>query len=143
MKEYPKEMHSLEHILNGTMARLFGTDRPFSSHIETKKSRCDYRFDRNLTSPEVDQLTELVNDVVSQNLPITTSMMPRDQAAQQFNLTRLPEDAGQMLRIVHIGDYDHCPCIGQHADSTSELGRLRIVSTDWGDGVLRIRFKNK
>lgn len=48
-----------------------------------------------------------------------------------------------MLRIVCVGDYDRCPCIGEHVSNTSEIGRLRIVSTDYDEqtGILRIRFK--
>lgn len=140
-KLYPSEMHSLEHILNGTMVQLFGCQRAFGSHIESKKSKCDYRFDRNLTEQEVEELTQRVNSVVEQNLPITDFMMPRAEAESRFNLERLPEDAGDELRIVGIGEYDYCPCIGQHASNTAELGYLRIVSTDYADGVLRVRFK--
>lgn len=142
-KQYPIHIHSVEHLLNGAIDQMFGCGRAFSSHIEAKKSKCDYRFHRNLTPAEIEQITNRVNAVISQNLPITTTMMERDEAAARFNLTRLPDDAGDTLRIVHIGDYDHCPCIGEHAVNTSEIGQLRIISTDWSDGVLRVRFKNK
>ena len=54
MKEYTEpRMHTAEHILNQTMVRMFDRGRSFSSHIEKKKSKCDYHFDRNLTSEEV------------------------------------------------------------------------------------------
>ena len=140
-KIYSTRMHSLEHILNGTMNRMFGCGRAFSSHIESKKSKCDYRFDRDLTIDEVGELVRRVNEVVDLGLPITEEIMPREIAAERFNLTRLPEDAGDMLRIVHVGDYDSCPCIGEHASDTSELDPIRIISTDYADGVLRVRFK--
>lgn len=141
-KDYPRAMHSLEHILNGTIARMLGCGRAFSSHIETRKSKCDYRFDRDLTSEEIDRIIGTVNDVVAQDLTITASEMSRDKAAELFNLDRLPESSGDRLRIVHVGDYDHCPCIGEHVERTSHIGGgLRIISTDWADGVLRVRFK--
>lgn len=141
MKVYPKQMHSLEHILNGTINMMFGCGRAFSSHIEAKKSKCDYHFDRNFTAEELESIACKVNEVVAMNLPITQSMMSRDQAATAFSLERLPDEAGDMLRIVHVGDYDSCPCIGEHVGNTSELSGIRIVSSDWGDGVLRLRFK--
>lgn len=143
MKVYPTQMHSLEHILNGTINSMFGCGRAFSSHIEAKKSKCDYRFDRNFTDEELEAIASRVNEVVARNLPITESMMSREQAAEMFNLERLPDDAGEELRIVHIGDYDSCPCIGEHAANTGELGRIRIISSDWNDGVLRLRFKRE
>lgn len=140
-KVYPAQMHTLEHILNGTIDQMFDCGRAFSSHIEAKKSKCDYHFDRNFTEKEIEKITAKVNEVVSKNLPVTETMMPRDEATAKFNLARLPEDAGETLRIVHVGDYDSCPCIGQHAVNTSEVGMLKIISTDWNDGVLRVRFK--
>lgn len=38
-------MHTAEHILNGTMVRMFGCTRSRNAHIERKKSKCDYLLD--------------------------------------------------------------------------------------------------
>ncbi|MDO9680850.1 MAG: hypothetical protein Q7262_07525 [Bacteroidales bacterium] len=42
-----------------------------------------------------------------------------------------------------VGDYDYCPCIGQHVSNTSEIGAINIISTDFNSesGILRIRYK--
>jgi len=54
MKQYADQrMHTAEHILNQTMVRMFGCGRSFSSHIEKKKSKCDYRFERALSEEEL------------------------------------------------------------------------------------------
>ena len=53
-------MHTAEHILNQTMIRLFSCGRAFSAHIEKKKSKCDYRFDRALSDGEIKELEEKV-----------------------------------------------------------------------------------
>ena len=134
-------MHTLEHILNATMDKMFGCGRAFGSHIESKKSKCDYRFDRELTEGEISELTSRINKVIGENLAVTESFTSLEEAARRFNLERLPDDAGDTLRIVSIGDYDHCPCIGQHAANTSELDPIRIISTGYENGVLRVRFK--
>ena len=39
------------------------------------------------------------------------------------------------------GDYDDCLCVGLHVKNTSEIGQFVIVSHDYADGRLRIRFK--
>lgn len=67
--------------------------------------------------------------------------MPREEASQQFNLSRLPEEAGETLRIIRIGDYDACPCSGAHVANSDDIGGFRIISTGYENGVLRIRFK--
>ena len=46
-------MHTAEHILNGTMVKMFGCRRAQSSHIERKKSKCDYDLPQQLTPEEV------------------------------------------------------------------------------------------
>ena len=45
------------------------------------------------------------------------------------------------LRIVRIGAYEDCACIGAHVGSTSETGVFRIISHDFNDGAWRVRWK--
>ena len=140
-KSYSPRMHTAEHILNQAMVRQFGCGRCFSAHIEKKKSKCDYRFDRPLTDQETIGLVETVNAVIDRNLPVLEEFLSREEAEGLYQLGRLPEDAGDRIRIVKVGDFDACPCIGPHVASTGELGKFNIISTDFNEGVLRIRFK--
>jgi Ser-tRNA(Ala) deacylase AlaX len=140
-KEYNPRMHSAEHILNQTMVRLFACGRSFTTHLEKKKSKCDYRFDRNLSLDEVADIDRRVNEVIGANVPVQEEFLSRTEAEGAFNLERLPAGVGDSVRIIRIGDYDACPCIGQHVSSTGEIGGFRIISTDFSDGVLRVRFK--
>jgi alanyl-tRNA synthetase len=123
------------------MVRMFDRGRSFSAHIEKKKSKCDYHFDRDLTQEEVSEIENRVNEVLKADLRVTEEFLSRDDATHQYNLGRLPESAGDSIRIIRIGDYDACPCGGQHVSSTSEVGSFRIVSTAYENGVLRVRFK--
>lgn len=141
-KDYNPTMHSAEHILNQTMVRMFNRGRAFSAHIEKKKSKCDYHFDRDLTPGEIAEIEKKVNEVIQADMKVTEEFMSRDEARMSFNLERLPDDAGDRVRIIKIGDYDACPCIGPHVSSTKEIGGFRIISSSFENGVLRIRFKN-
>jgi alanyl-tRNA synthetase len=140
-KEYDPRMHSAEHILNQTMVRMFNCGRAFSAHIEKKKSKCDYHFERNITDEEVVKIENKVNEVIKSNLPIQEKILNREEAGNVVSLARLPENAGDKVRIIAIGDYDVCPCSGVHALTTSEIGEFKIISTDYVNGMLRIRFK--
>lgn len=139
-KEFDRRMHSAEHILNQTMDRMFGCGRSITAHIETKKSKCDYRFDRPLTDKEVRDLERRVNEVIRADMGVMEEYITRDEAGRHYNLERLPGDAGDSLRIVKIGDYDACPCIGPHVASTGEIGEFVISSVSFNNGVLRIRY---
>jgi Ser-tRNA(Ala) deacylase AlaX len=142
-KQFDPHMHTAEHILNQVMVRLFGTGRCFSAHIERKKSKCDYHFDRPLTPEEENRIVEAVNAVIRKDLPVTEDFTTLEKAAQAFDLSRLPADSGDKIRIIRIGTYDRCPCIGPHVSSTAEIGAFRVTSTRFEKGVLRIRFKLK
>ena len=140
-KEYDPRMHSAEHILNQTMVRMFNRGRSFSAHVEKKKSKVDYHFDRDLTREEVGELERRVNEVITAGHPIREEFMQREEASRHFNLSRLPEEAGETVRIIRIGDYDACPCSGEHVKNSREIVGFKIISTGYENGVLRIRFK--
>lgn len=139
-QEFPPA-HTAEHILNQTMVRMFGCERSRHTHIERKKSKLDYQL---LTCPTAEQVAEIerrVNEVIARDLPVTMDYMTQEEAVRLFDLGKLPEDASSTLRIVRVGDYDACPCIGTHVAHTAEIGRFRISSTRYADGVFRIVFR--
>ena len=140
-KVYDPLMHTAEHILNQTMIRFFNSGRCVNAHIEKKKSKCDYRFQRPLTDSEKEDIEKAVNQVIRADLPVTDSVISSAEATSKYFTGKLPATAGDSIRIVHIGDYDACPCIGRHARSTGELSSFSIVSTNFDNGILRIRFK--
>jgi len=140
-KQYHPQMHSAEHILNQTMLRMFNCGRSFSNHIEKKKSKCDYHFERNLTQKEIEEIELKVNEVIRLDLIVAEEFYSKQEAEIKFNLAKLPDDAGDRIRIIRIGNYDACPCSGLHVSHTNEIGIFKIVSTDFNEGVLRVRFK--
>jgi alanyl-tRNA synthetase len=140
-KDYDPCMHSAEHILNQTMVRMFNRGRSFSNHIEKKKSKCDYHFNRDLSTNEIEEIENKVNSEIQKNHTVKEEFLPRTEAGKYYYLERLPEDAGNEIRIIKIGDYDACPCSGIHVKNTSEIGEFKIISTGCNEGVLRIRFK--
>jgi len=72
---------------------------------------------------------------------VSEEFYSKDEAETKFNLSELPDDAGDKIRIIRIGDYDACPCSGQHVSKTNEIGKFKIISTDYSNSVLRVRFK--
>ena len=139
-EEYPP-MHTAEHILNATMVRLFGCPRSRNAHIERKKSKCDYLLAQAPTDEQVAQIEQAVNAVIARNLDVTIDFVPRAEAASIVDLSKLPEDVSDTLRIVRVGDYDACACIGAHVRNTSEIGTFKILSHDFADGRWRVRWK--
>ena len=139
-QEYPP-MHTAEHILNATMVKMFGCPRSRNAHIERKKSKCDYLLQTCPTTEEVTAIENRVNEVIGQHLDVTIEYVDRDHIPAEVDLSKLPEDASETLRLVRIGDYDTCACVGAHVQNTSEIAPFKIISHDFTDGTWRVRFK--
>ena len=133
--------HSAEHLLNATMVKMFGCPRSRNAHVEKKKSKCDYILESEPTPEQVAEIESTINQVIARNLDVTIEFVAKDQAVQIVDLSKLPEDASDTLRIVRIGDYDVCACIGAHVNNTREIGTFKIISHSYENGVWRLRWK--
>lgn len=139
-QEYPP-MHTCEHIVNRTMVNIFGCGRAVSAHIERKKSKLDFALPKAPSVEDIENIEKTVNEVIARHLPVTTEFITQEEAVGRFDLKRLPDNVSDTVRIVRVGDYDECLCIGLHVTNTSEIGTFHIISSDYKDGIFRIRFK--
>lgn len=140
-KDYFEPMHTAEHILNQTMVRMFGCKRSQNAHIERSKSKCDFMLLSAPAAADMQELERRVNEVIAADFPVTCKFLPRHEAEKEADLSKLPSSAGDTLRMVYIGDYDVCPCIGKHVENTAQIGRFKLTSWEYDSGRLRIRFK--
>ena len=142
-KQEYEPAHTAEHLLNQTMIRMFGCERSKNAHIERKKSKINYNLDSCPTPEQVAEIERRMNELIAEDLPVTFEFVTRDNIPEGVVLDKLPEDASETLRIVRIGDYDICACIGSHVKSTKEIGTFKITSTSYNDGSFRIVYKVK
>lgn len=140
-KQEYEPAHTAEHLLNQTMIRMFGCERSRNAHIERKKSKINYNLETCPTLEQVAEIERRMNEVIQQDLPVTFEFVTRDNIPEGVVLDKLPEDASETLRIVRIGDYDICACIGKHVKTTKEIGAFKITSTSYNDGSFRIVYK--
>jgi Ser-tRNA(Ala) deacylase AlaX len=135
--------HTAEHLLNQTMIRLFGCERSYNAHIERKKSKMSFRLDRKPSRQDEKMIEQEMNRLIDEDLPVTFEFVSRDELPEGISLERLPDDAGDTVRLVRIGDYDVCPCIGKHVRSTAQIGRFEMLGTNWDEHErsFRVRFK--
>ena len=141
-EEFPPA-HTAEHLLNQTMIRLFGCERSHNAHIERKKSKMSFLLDHKPSRQEEKEIEEKMNELIEEDLPVTFEFVTRDELPKGVSLDRLPDDASETIRLVRIGDYDVCPCIGKHVRSTSQIGRFEMLGTNWDEHEhsFRVRFK--
>lgn len=141
-EEFPPA-HTAEHLLNQTMIRMFGCERSSNAHIERKKSKISYTLNKKPTRQEEKEIERRMNELIAEDMPVTFEFTDRDHLPPEVSTDRLPEDASETLRLVRIGDYDVCPCIGRHVRSTAQIGRFELLGTNWDEmsRTFRVRFK--
>ena len=135
--------HTAEHLLNQLMVRMFGCERSRNAHIERKKSKISYVVDHKPDRKEEREIERRMNELIAEDLPVTFEYVTRDELPDEVDADRLPEDASDTIRLVRIGDFDVCPCIGKHVRSTSQIGKFEMLGTNWDNDTrtFRIRFK--
>lgn len=152
--EFPPA-HTAEHLLNQLMMRMFGCERSSNAHIERKKSKISYILDHKPDRKEEREIERQMNELIEQDLPVTFQFVTRAELEgivmeaepgspdSRIALDRLPADASDTIRLVRIGDYDVCTCIGKHVRSTGQIGRFEMLGTNWDNNrmVFRIRYK--
>lgn len=152
--EFPPA-HTAEHLLNQLMTRMFGCERSRNAHIERKKSKISYILEQKPDRKAEKEIERRMNELIAEDMDVTFEYVTRAEIEGMImdaapgspeallSLERLPEDASETIRLVRIGDYDVCPCIGKHVRSTAQIGRFEMLGTNWDEGQrsFRIRFK--
>ncbi len=152
--EFPPA-HTAEHLLNQLMMRMFGCERSRNAHIERRKSKISYILEQKPDRKVEKEIERRMNELIAEDMPVTFQFVTRaelegimmdaepDSPEARLSLERLPDDASETIRLVRIGDYDVCPCIGKHVRSTVQIGRFEMLGTNWDEQQhsFRIRFK--
>lgn len=141
-EEFPPA-HTAEHLLNQVMVQMFGCERSRNAHIERKKSKVSYILERKPDRKQEKAIETRMNELIAEDLPVTYEYVDRNHIPADVKLDRLPDDASETIRLVRIGHFDVCPCIGKHVRSTSQIGRFELLGTNWDESAhsFRIRFK--
>lgn len=121
-------MHTSAHVLAGVINQMTGKLITGNQLGETQ-SRMDFETE-SFTPEFLQEIQTKVNDVLKQELDITISSLPREEAMKIPSLFRLKDVLPKNLevfRIVAIGDFDVQADGGTHPHNTREVGLIKIV----------------
>lgn len=135
--------HTAEHLLNQIMVRMFGCERSYNAHIERKKSKMSFHLDHKPSRQEEKEIERQMVSLIEEDLPVTFEYCTLQTLPEDISRERLPEDVDDEIRLVRIGDFDVCPCIGKHVRSTAQIGHFEMLGTNWDEHErsFRVRFK--
>ena len=144
-RELLRRHHTATHIINQSCRRVLG-EFVYQNGAEkdVDQAHLDITYFDRLTEEQVNQIEKLANEVVSENMKINASIVPREKAESRYGMSIYQGGVvpNANIRIVKIDNYDVEACGGLHCNSTGEVGLIKIVKTERiQDGVVRIVFK--
>jgi len=136
--------HTATHVVGGA-ARIVLGDHLWQggSDVNQDRGRLDITHYDNLSKKEIKKIEEVANKAISQKIPVTKEIYPKDQAEKIFGFTLYQGGfvPGSEIRVLHVKGFDAQACGGTHLDNTSELKKIRIInSKKVQDGLIRLTY---
>jgi alanyl-tRNA synthetase len=132
--------HSATHILHWALRSVLGSHAKQSGSLVTpERLRFDFTHFQALSADELDEIERLANARVLEDVPVSTSVMSREEATAGGAMALFGEKYGERVRVVEMGDFSKELCGGIHVERSGRIGPIRIISESGiGAGLRRI-----
>ena len=144
-----KKYHTATHLLQSALREIFGPElRQHGSNITEERLRFDFNLDRKMTDEEKARAEGLVNGWIAEDLPVSYTMYPTQEALDMGAIGPFGERYGDEVKVYQMGEGDHIAsleiCGGPHVDHTGQLGedgkRFKITKEEASSaGIRRIK----
>ena len=131
--------HSSVHILQYSLQQVVSnTIKQAGSYVDDERLRFDFTYSGKMTDQKILEVEEFANEMIKENLIVSTEIMPIDKAKKLGAMALFNEKYGDEVRVVKIGKSIEL-CGGTHASNTKEIGPLAIYSCESkGSNIYRI-----
>ena len=110
------------------------------SNITVDRLRFDFTHPEKMTPEQIKAVEDMVNDVISRDLPVTMEVVTLDEAQKRGALAFFGDKYESQVKVYSVGDFSMEVCGGPHVESTGKLGTFKITKEQSSSaGVRRIR----
>ena len=137
-RDATRRNHSATHLLHSALRRALGDHvAQKGSLVSPDRLRFDISHPKAIAAAELAQVEQEVNERVRLNAPVSTRLMPTDQAIEAGAMALFGEKYGDEVRVVTMGGSDPDQpdqayslelCGGTHVEQTGDIGNFLVVS---------------
>lgn len=132
--------HSATHLMHAALRKTLGEHvTQAGSLVDSFKTRFDFTHNKPLSTEEISQVENLVNNEIAQAYPISSQVMSHKDAVTKGAMALFGEKYGDQVRVLTMGSFSCELCGGTHVKNTSEIRAFKIISESGvSSGVRRI-----
>ena len=120
--------HSATHLLHWALRTVLGEHaQQKGSRVAPDMLRFDFAHNKPLTREEIDRIEDLVNAKVLENAPITTEVVPIEEARKKGAVAIFEEKYGDVVRVLTMTKDSMELCGGTHARALGDIGLFKIT----------------
>jgi alanyl-tRNA synthetase len=120
--------HSGTHVLNAALRSVLGDHvKQSGSLVNPERLRFDYTHFSKIEEDELHRIESIANDIIRQNIPVQTEVLPREEAMKTGAQAVFDEKYANEVRVVKMGDASMELCGGTHVLRTGDIGLLKVV----------------
>jgi alanyl-tRNA synthetase len=142
-----RQNHSATHLLHEALRQVLGDHvAQKGSLVAPDRLRFDFSHPKPVTADELARVEDIANDIVLQNLPVTTRLMALDDARASGARALFGEKYGDEVRVVAMGEgsgnalgWSVELCGGTHVKRTGDIGLITgLADSGVASGVRRL-----
>jgi len=133
--------HTATHLLHKALKIVLGDHvQQKGSNITPERLRFDFSHPEKMTSVQIKQTENIINEQITKDLAVTHEEMSVAQAKEKNALGLFEHKYGEKVSVYSVGDFSCEICGGPHVERTGTLGTFKIIKEESASaGVRRIK----